>query len=659
MVLNVETGLTSPQFHIRFDEQFETIRTNPKLKGLNKWQDITQIKFRPKKIEKIQTNSKRRRLNPNKASDPSTNVQMEPMQDHGPGNQPTNDQHHHNLEGTGPTQSKESPRKETDSSQREAKRNNLPPQREADDVSKELQREADSHKELLAEYTTSQERLKERDLCSTCKNHRRKSNKQIDRDKERTYALRTYRTDIMKQLHHEEITGAPGEINPVALAASMADEDTMYLHEAMKAPDKDKFLEAMKEEISAHSSRKHWEVVKRSSMPKNQQLLKAVWSMKRKRRVATGEIYKWKARLCVDGSRQVKGVNYWDTYAPVVSWESVRAILTLALTKGWVTRQIDFVLAYPQADVECDLYMEIPRMCHVKGDKKEHVLKLKKNLYGSKQAGKVWFQHLLKGLRARGFKQSKADECVFYKGSTIFVVYVDDGILIGPDAHEIDGIIKSLKKDYNLTDEGDLKEYLGIRCDKTRTGGLKLTQPTLIGRILKAVGIDIKSKVRKRRTPANKVLQKDLGGPKRRYSWDYRSVVGMLNFLCRSTRPDLSFAVSQAARFMANPMKSHEDAIMRICEYLHRTRTKGMTMKANGNSFEVFADADFSGGYQKGHTDDPNTAKSRSAYHIMYNGCLIYWSSKLQTEVALSTTEAEYICLSQSLRTTICLMRLF
>ena len=463
----------------------------------------------------------------------------------------------------------------------------------------------------------------------------------------------------MRDLHYEELTNPIGEINPVSFAASMADEDTMYLHEALKAPDRAQFLKAMQEEVEAHSRREHWEVVPKSTMPKNQQILKSVWSMKRKRRVATGEIYKWKARLCVDGSRQIKGVNYWDTYAPVVSWESVRTLLTLALTKGWVTRQIDFVLAYPQADVECDLYMEIPKMCNVGGNKRDHVLKLKKNLYGSKQAGKVWFRHLLKGLKQRGFKQSRADECVFYKGSTIFVVYVDDGILIGPDANEIDAIIKSLQEDYDLTDEGDLKEYLGIRCDKTRTGGLKLTQPTLIGRILKTVGITAKTKVRKRRTPANKVLQKDLGGLKRRQKWDYRSVIGMLNFLCRSTRPDLSFAVSQAARFMANPMKSHEDAVHRICEYLYHTQTKGMTMKANGNSFEVYADADFSGGYQKGHTDDPNTAKSRSAYHIMYNGCLIYWSSKLQTETALSTTEAEYICLSQSLRTTIYLMRLF
>ena len=75
----------------------------------------------------------------------------------------------------------------------------------------------------------------------------------------------------------------------------MADEDTMYLHEALKALDRAQFLKAMQEEVEAHSGREHWEVVPKSTMPKNQQILKAVWSMKRKRRVATGEAYKWKA----------------------------------------------------------------------------------------------------------------------------------------------------------------------------------------------------------------------------------------------------------------------------------------------------------------------------------------------------------------------------
>ena len=89
--------------------------------------------------------------------------------------------------------------------------------------------------------------------------------------------------------------------------------------------------------------------------------------------------------------------------------------------------------------------------------------KLNKNLYGSKQASKLWFEHLQRGLRKQGFKQSKADVCMFYKGNTIFVVYVDDGILIRPNKDEIDNIIKSLKEDYDLTDKGNLNEYLGIK----------------------------------------------------------------------------------------------------------------------------------------------------------------------------------------------------
>ena len=168
-------------------------------------------------------------------------------------------------------------------------------------------------------------------------------------------------------------------------------------------------------------------------MPRGTKTMKSVWSMKCKRWVATGEVYRWKAHLCVDGSSQVKGVNYWDTYSLVVSWETIGSLLTLSILNGWNTRQIDFVLAFPQAKPECDMYMEIPRGCNVGSSKRDFVLKLDKNLYRSKQALKLWFEHLQRGLRKWGFKQSKADVCVFYKGNTIFVVYVDDGILIGAD----------------------------------------------------------------------------------------------------------------------------------------------------------------------------------------------------------------------------------
>jgi hypothetical protein len=133
--------------------------------------------------------------------------------------------------------------------------------------------------------------------------------------------------------------------------------------------------------------------------------------MKRKRRIATREVYKWKARLNIDGSKQEEGINYWETISPVASWSTIRLMLVLILIKGWETRQIDFVLAYTQADVECEMYMAIPKGFEVDGDG-EYALKLVKNLFGQKQAGRVWNIHLVDKLKGIGFQQSEIDECL-------------------------------------------------------------------------------------------------------------------------------------------------------------------------------------------------------------------------------------------------------
>ena len=230
---------------------------------------------------------------------------------------------------------------------------------------------------------------------------------------------------------------SPTELHPLAYKAT-ADPDTMYLHEALREPDRKQFLTAMDEEIKAHEQGGHWEIVKRADIPKGVPILPGVWSMKRKRRIATQEIYKWKARLTIDGSKQRYGIHYWETYAPVVTWSSIRLFLIVSLLKGWHTRQLDFVLAYTQADVETDLYMEIPKGFQVTGDvdRKAYALKLIKNLYGQKQAGRVWNQHLTKQLLSLGFIQSKVDECVFYYQQSIFLVFTDDTILLGPEPTE-------------------------------------------------------------------------------------------------------------------------------------------------------------------------------------------------------------------------------
>ncbi len=117
-------------------------------------------------------------------------------------------------------------------------------------------------------------------------------------------------------------------------------------------------------------------------------------------------------------------IDYEETYAPVVQWATIRFFISLAILSNWHTRQLDFVLAYTQADIERDLYMKLPAGFTLSDrtitdqDRKDYVLKLEKNLYGQKQAGRVWYLHLRKNLLKLGFKPSEHDECVFYYGCT-------------------------------------------------------------------------------------------------------------------------------------------------------------------------------------------------------------------------------------------------
>jgi Reverse transcriptase (RNA-dependent DNA polymerase) len=159
--------------------------------------------------------------------------------------------------------------------------------------------------------------------------------------------------------------------------------------------------------------------------------------MKRKRRLLTNEVYKHKSRLNIHGGQQY-GINFWETFSPVVMWATVRFFIVLIVIYGWFTLQIDFILTYAQADAECDLYRRIPKGFTIRGGNRfTHVLKILKNLYGQKQAGRVWNQHLHKSLLKFGWVQSDVDDCLYYKRDVMFLVYVDDAIFISPNNSHI------------------------------------------------------------------------------------------------------------------------------------------------------------------------------------------------------------------------------
>jgi hypothetical protein len=130
----------------------------------------------------------------------------------------------------------------------------------------------------------------------------------------------------------------------------------------------------------------------------------------------------------------------------VVNWFSVRLIFTLSLLSDWNKKQVDLIIAYPQAPIEFDIYMHLPKGIQMaNGNRNTHVLKLLKNLYSQKQAGRVCNKHVTSGLVKIGFVQSKVDECVFYRYGVIFMVYVDDGIFFCKGMDKIDQSILALR----------------------------------------------------------------------------------------------------------------------------------------------------------------------------------------------------------------------
>jgi hypothetical protein len=335
----------------------------------------------------------------------------------------------------------------------------------------------------------------------------------------------------------------------------------MYWHQAMQEPDKVEFIRAAEAEVKSHVENEHFVLMRRSKLPEDMKVLSSVWSMKRKRRILSREVYKWKAHLNAHGGQQEHGINFWETYSPVVNWFSIWLYLVILILRGWETRQIDFVLAFPQADVECDIYMEVPMGFDLNEAKKKFCLKLKKNIYGTKQAGRVWNKHLNKGLLKIGYTPSLIDPCVYYKGRSVFMLYVDDGIFVGPDMGEIKQHIEELKDEFKITDEGDLTEYLGVLVEKQDDGRTKLSQPQLIRQILDDLWFNDKTKSKPTPAPGGQILERDINAEPMNDEFHYRSVMGKANFLEKSTRPDIAVAVHSCARFSNEPKQSHANAV--------------------------------------------------------------------------------------------------
>jgi len=391
-----------------------------------------------------------------------------------------------------------------------------------------------------------------------------------------------------------------------------------------------KWRQAMSEECNALVHNGTWELVP-PEMASNIVGCKWIFRIKRK---TDGSVDRYKARLVAKGFNQRPGVDYFETFSPVIKPTTVRLVLSIAISHGWSLRQLDINNAFLQGRLTETVFMAQPPG-FTDSDRPTHVCKLKKAIYGLKQAPRAWYHELRQFLLAAGFKNSYADTSLFvlHTGGNILylLIYVDDIILTGNNSAHVESFVASLANRFSLKDLGPLSYFLGVEVVPHKHGIL-LSQRRYI--------LDLLS--RTKMTGANPV-QTPLptsppislhSGTRLSDPSSYRTVVGSLQYLSL-TRPDISFAVNKLSQFMHQPTTAHWDLVKRLLRYLCGTLNEGVIIHRNSPvTLHAYSDADWAG-----NKDD---FSSTSAYIVYLGRNPISWSSKKQTTIARSSTEAEY-----------------
>lgn len=425
------------------------------------------------------------------------------------------------------------------------------------------------------------------------------------------------------------------DTNLLFFVAFMIGEPQSY-NQAVKCAERKKWLIAMKEEYNALIKNKTWTLVNR---PKNEKLIDNKWVFKVKKN-PDDSVDRYKARLVARGFTQEYGVNYFETFSPVVRFTSIRIILAIASNRNMHLKQFDIKTAFLNGDLNEEVYMKQPIGFSDGSDK---VCKLNKSLYGLKQASRCWNRKFKHFIQTFGFVECKSDPCVFVsyrdKKLIILAIHVDDGLVVADDQQCISLVIKHLQDHFEVKSM-DVGCFLGVQIEREENGSIFIHQSAYIKKVLSKFEMSDCSSVVMPSDPNQQIHKFE---DSQKSSYPYRELVGSLMYLAIATRPDIAHAVGIVSRYLENPTLVHETAAKRILRYLKGTINHGIYFqKSDSKILMGFSDADYAG--------DLETRRSTSGYIFMVNNSVVSWGSERQKSVSLSTTESEYIAASNAVR---------
>lgn len=329
------------------------------------------------------------------------------------------------------------------------------------------------------------------------------------------------------------------------------------VQDALVRLDSDKWIDAMKQELASFTENDAWEVVER---PENSTLVKCKWVFKKK--LGLGNKVRYKARLVAKGCNQKPGIDYDETFSPVVRHSTLRLLIAISVNLDLKTTHLDVTTAFLNGSLTETVYMIQPEGFE-ESINKNHVLKLKRTIYGLKQALRVWYEKVENVLTTLNYKKSMYEPCVFFKfkndSRTIIALYVDDFFIFSNSYLETDSLKRKLSLNFKIKDLGTMKQCLGMKVtvnDKSIT----LDQEQYIDDLLLRFNMtDCK--------PVSAPMENNLKLNKSETNNDnfpYQQLIGGLMYLAVLTRPDISFCVSYLSQFNNCFDKSHWNSAKRV-----------------------------------------------------------------------------------------------